>query len=197
MNKACKVMLLAVLLSCAGMTVWAEPAPTKLVEVFPKPGVDFAAFKSMGTNPAVNIKPSSSWDIDQDDPFFKLRIQSILERLMQQQGFILVETADADLKLKLTVKQWGRLRSSGDLNLMEYVTVEARVYAVASGELVLRATGKYNRIDPLDNTPDKMNEGFASLMNEMLAPLRPKAAEKTKPEGQMKEAVTESPLGNI
>ena len=101
------------------------------------------------------------------------------------------------MKLKLTVKQWGRLRSSGDLNLMEYVTVEARVYAVASGELVLRATGKYNRIDPLDNTPDKMNEGFASLMNEMLAPLRPKAAEKTKPEGQMKEAVTESPLGNI
>ena len=179
MNRVLKTLVLAILmLSCAGMTAWAEPEPSRLVEVFLKPGVDFKQFKTMAASPSVSFKPDVSWSIDKDDPFYKLRIQSILEKSIKRQGFILADAVDADLKLKLSVRRWGRLRSTHDLNLMEYLDVEAKVYAVASGDMLMRATGKYERVDPLENTPDKMNAAFESRMDEILGSLRPKPEKK-------------------
>lgn len=175
MDKLLKVCILAVLfVCCPGMSAMGQPEPAKLVEVFLKPGVDFKQFKSMGEKPSVSIKPAVSWSIDSTDPFLASRIQEILQKSMKNQGFVLVDTVDADLRLNVKVTQWGRLRSNQDLNLMEYLDFEAKVFAAASGEMILRATGKYSRIDPLEHTQDMMNESFESMMNEILSSLRGK-----------------------
>ena len=175
MEKLFRVCILAVLFACCPeMSAMGQPEPTKLVEVFLKPGVDFKQFKSMGEKPSVSIKPAVSWSVDTADPFLESRIQETLQKSMKSQGFVLVDAVDADLRLNVKVTQWGRLKSNQDLNLMEYLDFEAKVYAVASGEMILRATGKYSRIDPLEHTQDMMKESFESMMNEILSSLRGK-----------------------
>lgn len=189
MKKYLILLALATLLvNAAEALVLAAPEPTKIVEVFLRPGIDLSQYKTMGTDPAVSIKPMMSWSVDSGDPFFRMRIKEGLENSMKRQGFLLAGPTDADLKLKVTIRQWGRLRNSQDLNLMEFVELEAKVYAAGSGELILRATGKYSRVDPLENTPDKMNEALGSLMDEILSSLRPKPA---KADGKLQEASTE------
>ena len=191
MYRGLKIAMLAIfLLASAEMTASAQPEPTKLVEVFLKPGIDAKQFKTMGDNPSVSIDPTASWSIDSSDPFLKLRIREVLVNSMKRQGFVLVDSSDADLKLKVKVTQWGRLRSSQDLNLMEYLDLEAKVIAVVSGDLILKATGKYSRIDPLENTPDKLNEACGSIMDEILASLRGKP-EKPSEAAKQGEAVKE------
>ena len=175
MDKLLRVCLLAVFFACCpGINAMGQPEPTKLIEVFPKPGVDFKQFKSMGEKPSVSIQPAVSWSIDTTDPFLVSRIQESLQKSMKSQGFVLMDAVDADLRLNLKVTQWGRLKSNQDLNLMEYLDFEAKVYAVASGEMIMRATGKYSRIDPLEHTRDIMHESFESMMNEILSALRGK-----------------------
>ena len=166
-------ILAAVLLTVPGM-VCAQPEPTREVDIFLKPGVDVGQFKTVGKEPSVSISPTYSWSVEKSDPFLRQRIREILENSLKKQGFVLVDPVEADLKVKVTISQWGRFRNTSDINLMEYLDLEFRAYAVASGDLILRATGKYSRVDPIEDSTVKLGEAYASILDEILASLRAK-----------------------
>lgn len=174
MKEFLKVFLLAALLLTFSGIVSAQLAPTRETDVYLKPGVDVSQFRTVGKESPVSINPAYSWSVEKADPFLKQRIREILESSMKKQGFILVDPVDADLKIKVTISQWGRFRNTSDINLMEYLDLEVRAYAVASGELILRATGKYSRVDPLEDSTVRINEACASLLDEILSSLRAK-----------------------
>ncbi len=169
-----KVFLLAALLLTFPGMASAQPEPTIETDVFLKPGVDVSQFKTVGKDPSVSINPTYSWSVEKADPFLKQRIREILESSIKKQGFVFVDPVDADLRIKLMISQWGRFRNTNDINLMEYLDFEVRAYAVASGELILRATGKYSRVDPLEDSTVKINEACASLLEKILSSLRVK-----------------------
>ncbi len=170
MKRWCNILCLAVLLSFGAVTVHAEPEPVRLVEMVKKPGVDFRQFKSVGTDVSVSLQPANSWSIERSDPFLRQRIQNLVLAAAKKQGWIPVDNADADLKLKLKIFEWGRLRDSHDQNLMEYVRFELRAESAQEG-LVMRGTAKYNRVDPMEPDLSKVHEAFGSLLEEFLAAL--------------------------
>ena len=170
MKKWCNVLCLALLLSFGAAPAFAEPEPVRLVEMVKKPGVDFRQFKSVGTEVSVSLQPANSWSIERGDPFLRQRIQTLALTAAKKQGWIPVDNADADIKLKLKILEWGRLRDSHDQNLMEYVQFELRAESAQDG-LVMRGTAKYNRVDPTEPDLSKVHETFGSLLEEFLAAL--------------------------
>ena len=174
MKKLLQMFILAAfLLNCPEMAL-AQPEPLKQVEIYLMPGVDVSRFQTVGKDPSVSIQPAHSWSVDKDDPFLRRRIREILLNSLTRQGFVLVDTADANLTVKVTITQWGRFRNSNDQNLMEYLDLEFRAYDGTNAEMILRAKGKYSRVDPLEETAVKVNEAFASILDEILASLRAK-----------------------
>ena len=170
MKRWCSALCLAALLLFGAVPVQAQPEPVRLVEMVKKPGVDFRQFKSVGTEVSVSLQPANSWSIERGDPFLRQRIQTLALTAAKKQGWIPVDNADADLKLKLKIFEWGRLRNSNDQNLMEYVQFELRVESAQEG-LVMRGTAKYNRVDPTEPDLSKVHEAFGSLLEEFLAAL--------------------------
>ena len=170
MRKWCAVLCLTVLLSFGAVPAYAVPEPVRQVEVARKPGVDFRQFKSVGTEVSVSLQPANSWSIERSDPFLRQRIQTLALAAAKKQGWIPVDNADADLKLKLKIFEWGRLRNSNDQNLMEYVQFELRAESAQDG-LVMRGIAKYNRVDPTEPDLSKLHEAFGSLLEELLAAL--------------------------
>jgi len=159
-----------VLMLCTGL-VYAAPEPVRQVEMIRKPGIDFRQFKSVGNEISVSIQPTSSWAIDKTDPFLRQRIQDLTLKAAKNQGWVPIENVDADVKLAVKILEWGRLRNTQDQNLMEYVTLEFKAYsATAEGE-ILRGTGKYSRVDPVESGLEKVNEAYVSILEEFLAAL--------------------------
>lgn len=170
MKRWCSALCLATLLLFGAVTAYAEPEPVRLVEMVKKPGIDFRQFKSVGTEVSVSLQPANSWSIERSDPFLRQRIQTLALAAAKKQGWIPVDNADADLKLKLKIFEWGRLRNSQDQNLMEYVQFELRAESAQEG-LVMRGTAKYNRVDPTEPDLSKVHEAFGSLLEEIFAAL--------------------------
>ena len=54
---AAGLMTILLLVLCASAAL-AAPEPTKLVEVFRKPGVNYGGFKSIGNEVSVSIRPA-------------------------------------------------------------------------------------------------------------------------------------------
>ena len=170
MKKWCNILCLVVLLSFGAVPVYAQPEPVRLVEMVKKPGIDFRQFKSVGMEVSVSLQPANSWSIERSDPFLRQRIQTLAVAAAKKQGWIPVDNADADLKLKLKIIEWGRLRNSNDQNLMEYVQFELRAESAQDG-VVMRGTAKYSRVDPTEPDLSKVHEAFESLLEEFLAAL--------------------------
>ena len=173
MKRWCSALCLATLLLFGAVPVYAQPEPVRMVEMVKKPGVDFRQFKSLGTEVSVSLQPANSWSIEQNDPFLRQRIQTLTLAAAKKQGWVPVDNVDADLKLKLKIFEWGRLRNSQDQNLMEYVQFELRAESAQEG-LVLRGTAKYNRVDPTESDLSKVHEAFGSLLEEFFAALHGK-----------------------
>ena len=55
---------------------------------------------------------------------------------------------------------------------MEFFALECRAYSVASGEMIMRATARYSRVDPVEGSMEKMHEAFVSVMEEILLALK-------------------------
>ena len=144
------------------------------MEVFLKPGIDFRQFKSVGKDVSVSIQPAYFWSVEKSDSFLRQRIREIVGKSVKKQGFAIVEIADADLNLKVIITQWGRFQNSQFLNLMEYLNLEVRAYSGVTGDMLMRATGSYSRVDPLENSAEKLNEAFESIMDEILTSMRVK-----------------------
>ena len=171
MKKWCSMLCVAGLLLLGMRMAYAQPEPVRQVEMARKPGVDFRQFKSVGMDVSVSFRPTSDWAIDKSDPFLEQRIQDLTLKAAKNQGWVPIDNVDADVKLSVKVLEWGRLRNTNDQNLMEYVTLEFRAYSASAEGLILRGTGKYSRVDPVEPDLTKVNEAFVSIMEEFLAAL--------------------------
>ena len=170
MKKWCSALCAAILLLGGGLAS-AQPEPVRQVEMVKKPGVDFHQLKSVGNEVSVSIQPTSDWAIDKSDPFLRQRIQELTLKAAKKQGWIPVDNVDADVKLSVKILEWGRLRNSGDQNLMEFVTLEFKAYSARAEGLILRGTGKYSRVDPTESGLEKVNEAYSSILEEFLSAL--------------------------
>ena len=167
------ILFAAFILGCPGV-VAAQPEPTRQVELYLKPGVDFRQFRSIAKDLSLSIQPATFWSVENADPFLRQRIREIAGRSIKKQGFDVVDATVADLTVKIIITQWGRFQNSKDLNLLEYLDMEVRAYSGVTGDLLMKTTGSYSRVDPLENSADKINEAFESIMDEALASMRVK-----------------------
>lgn len=164
------ILLLAFMLAVAFTgTVMASPEPTRLVEVFRKPGVNFTQFKSVGEEVSISIRPAGASYFDNSDPFLRRRIAEMTLLAAKQQGWVAIDNPSADVRLSVRVTEWGRFRNNKDQNLMEFLAIEVKAYSREPNELVLQATGRYSRVDPEEESMDKMNSAFVSILAEILA----------------------------
>jgi hypothetical protein len=162
--------LTAILLMGTGLA-YAQPEPVRHVEVIRKPGVDFRQFKSVGTDVAVSLAPTSSWAIDKRDSFLEQRIQELSLTAAKKQGWVPIDNVSADVKLSLKILEWGRLRTTQNENLAEFVTFELKVYAASAEGPVFRGTGQYSRMAPPEPGLEKMSEAYVSMLEELFAAL--------------------------
>ncbi len=159
---------------CTG-TVLAAPEPTRLVEVFRKPGVNYTVFKSIGNEVGISIRPAGDSFYDPSDPFLRQRLAELALVAAKNQGWVAIDNPSADVRISVKLSEWGRFRNKQDQNLMEFFALEFRAYSVVSGEMILRATARYSRVDPVEGSMEKMNEAFVSVLEEILAPLKAKS----------------------
>lgn len=150
----------------------ASPEPTRLVEVFRKPGVIFTQFKSVGEDVAISIRPAGEAYFDNSDPFLRQRIGEMILLAAKQQGWVAVDNPSADVSLSVRVTEWGRFRNNSDQNLMEFLAVEVKAYSREQSDMVLRASGRYSRVDPVEESMEKMNSAFLSIMSEIMSKLK-------------------------
>jgi len=150
----------------------AAPEPTRLIEVFRKPGVNFRPFKSVGNEISVNIRPEGESFFDASDPFLRERIAEMTLNAAKQQGWVLTENSNADIRLAVKIAEWGRFRNKHDQNLMEFFTIEVNAHSRESDGLILRARGRYSRVDPVEESTNQMHIEFLSIMAEILRALQ-------------------------
>ena len=174
MKKMWAGLLTALFLSVCVGTALAAPEPTKLVEVFRKPGVNYGGFKSIGNEVSISIRPVGDSFFDPSDPFLRQRLAEMSLLAAKNQGWVAIDNPSADVRISVKLSEWGRFRNKQDQNLMEFFALEARAYSVASGEMILRATARYSRVDPVEGSMAKMQEAFVSVLEEILAPLKAK-----------------------
>ena len=167
------LVALLFLILCAS-TALAAPEPTRLVEVFRKPGVNYGGLKSIGNEVSVSIRPVGDSFFDPSDPFLRQRLAELALMAAKNQGWVAIDNPSADVRISVKLTEWGRFRNKQDQNLMEFFALEFRAYSVESGEMILRATARYSRVDPVEGSMEKMNEAFVSVMEEILAALKAK-----------------------
>lgn len=165
------LMTILLLMLCAS-AVLAAPEPTKLVEVFRKPGVNYGGFKSIGSEVPISIRPVGDSFYDRSDPFLRQRLAELSLAAAKNQGWVASDNSSADVRISVKLTEWGRFNNKQDQNLMEFFALECRAYSVASGELILRATARYSRVDPVEGSVEKMNAAFLATMEEILLALK-------------------------
>ncbi len=168
---AAGLMTILLLVLCASAAL-AAPEPTKLVEVFRKPGVNYGGFKSIGNEVSVSIRPAGDSFYDRSDPFLRQRLAELSLTVAKNQGWVAIDNTSADVRISVKLTEWGRFRNKQDQNLMEFFALECRAYSVASGEMIMRATARYSRVDPVEGSMEKMHEAFVSVMEEILLALK-------------------------
>ena len=152
--------------------VLAAPEPVQLVETFRKPGVNYSQYKSVGEDVSISIQPKGASYYDNSDPFLRQRLKSLTIQAAKKQGWVPMENHHADVRLAIKVTEWGRFRNSHDQNLMEFIAVEAKAYSIETGELVMRSTGRYSRVDPDDESMEKAHEAFVDIMSSIMEALK-------------------------
>ncbi len=174
MKKMWAGILTALFLTVCTGTALAAPEPTRLVEVFRKPGINYGGFKSIGNEVSISIRPVGDSFYDPSDPFLRQRLGEMSLVAAKNQGWVAIDNPSADVRISVKLTEWGRFRNKQDQNLMEFFALEFRAYSVASAEMILRATARYNRVDPVEGSMEKMNGAFVSVMEEILASLKAK-----------------------
>ena len=172
MKKIWAGLLTALFLTMCASAAMAAPEPTKLVEVFRKPGVNYSGFKSIGNEVSISIRPVGDSFYDPSDPFLRQRLSEMTLLAAKNQGWVPIDNISADVRVSVKLTEWGRFRNKQDQNLMEFFALECRAYSVASGETILRATARYSRVDPVEGSMEKMNAAFVSVMEEILLALK-------------------------
>ena len=175
MKKIGTGLLTALFLMVCTSAAMAAPEPTKLVEVFHKPGVNYSGFKSIGNEVSISIRPVGDSFYDPSDPFLRQRLSEMTLLAAKNQGWVAIENSSADVRVSVKLTEWGRFRNKQDQNLMEFFALEVRAHSSASGEMVLRATARYSRVDPVEGSMEKMNAAFVAVMEEILASLKAKS----------------------
>ena len=168
---AAGLMTILLLVFCASAAL-AAPEPNKLVEVFRKPGVSYSGFKSIGNEVSISIRPVGDSFYDPSDPFLRQRLSEMTLLAAKNQGWVPIDNISADVRVSVKLTEWGRFRNKQDQNLMEFFALEVRAHSSASGEMVLRATARYNRVDPVEGSMEKMNAAFVAVMEEILLALK-------------------------
>ena len=172
MKKIWAGLLTALFLTMCASAAMAAPEPTKLVEVFRKPGVNYSGFKSIGNEVSISIRPVGDSFYDPSDPFLRQRLSEMTLLAAKNQGWVPIDNTSADVRVSVKLTEWGRFRNKQDQNLMEFFALECRAYSVSSGEMILRATARYSRVDPVEGSMEKMNAAFVSAMEEILLALK-------------------------
>ena len=172
MKKIWAGLLTALFLMVCTSAAMAAPEPTKLVEVFHKPGVNYSGFKSIGNEVSISIRPVGDSFYDPSDPFLRQRLSEMTLLAAKNQGWVPIDNTSADVRVSVKLTEWGRFRNKQDQNLMEFFALEVRAHSSASGEMVLRATARYNRVDPVEGSMEKMNAAFVAVMEEILLALK-------------------------
>ncbi len=172
MKKLAILLFSILLLFGSTKTIVAAPTPVRQVEVFRKPGVNFSQFKSVGDEMIVSIRPVGASFFDNSDPFLRQRIKKMTIQAAKRQGWAPTDNSSADVRLSVKITEWGRFRNNYDQNLMEFLAIEVKAYSRESGEMVLRAAGRYSRVDPVEESMNAMDAEFVSLMAEILTALK-------------------------
>ncbi len=107
----------------------AATKPTRLLEVFRKPGVNFSQFKSIGDEIIVSIRPVGASFFDNSDPFLRQRIKEMTIQAAKRQGWAPTDNSSADVRLSVKITEWGRFRNNYDQNLMEFLAIEVKAYS--------------------------------------------------------------------
>ena len=168
---AAGLMTILLLVLCASAAL-AAPEPNKLVEVFRKPGVSYSGFKSIGNEVSISISPVGDSFYDRSDPFLRQRLAALSLVAAKNQGWVAIDNTGADVRISVKLTEWGRFRNKQDQNLMEFFALEVRAYSSASGEMILRATARYSRADPVEESMEKMNAAYVAIMEEILLALK-------------------------
>lgn len=172
MKKIWAGLLTALFLMVCTSAAMAAPEPTKLVEVFRKPGVNYNGFKSIGNEVSISIRPVGDSFYDPSDPFLRQRLKEMTLLAAKNQGWVPIDNTSADVRVSVKLTEWGRFRNKQDQSLMEFFALEVRAHSSATGEMVLRATARYNLVDPVEGSMEKMNAAFVAAMEEILLALK-------------------------
>jgi hypothetical protein len=172
MKKIWAGLLTALYLTVCASAAMAAPEPTKLVEVFRKPDVNYSGFKSFGNEVSISIRPVGDSFYDPSDPFLRQRLAEMTLLAAKSQGWVPMDNISADVRVSVKLTEWGRFRNKQDQNLMEFFALEVRAYSSASGEMILRATARYSRVDPVEGSMEKMNAAYTAAMEEILLALK-------------------------
>lgn len=172
MKKIITGIMLLLLLSVSAGTAWAAPLPNRTVELYRKPGVNFTQLKSLGEEISVSVRPAGEAYFDSSDPFLRQRVRVLSLEAAKKQGWVAIDNSSADVAVKIRITEWGRFRNRHDQNLLEFFALEVRAMSRTDGELILRANARYSRVDPMEESMEKLHEALQSVMQEIFAALK-------------------------
>ena len=138
MKKIWAGLLTALFFMVCASAAMAAPEPTKLVEVFRKPGVNYSGFKSIGNEVSISIRPVGDSFYDPSDPFLRQRLSEMTLLAAKNQGWVPIDNTSANVRVSVKLTEWGRFRNKQDQSLMEFFALEVRAHSSATGEMVLR-----------------------------------------------------------